>query len=149
MKALIESIATRHGLDPAIVSGICMQESSLNPDAARHEPEYRWVLRDTRLKPPTCTIETELVFQRTSWGLMQVMGAVFREQGLSGWLNAVVKDPALQLEYGCRHLKKKIQTWGLEPGILAYNAGTPRRDAAGRYVNQYYLDNVLRFAKEW
>ena len=80
---------------------------------------------------------------------MQVMGAVFREQGLSGWLNAITSSPDVQLEYGCRHLKKKIDRWGLMRGILAYNSGTPFKGADGKYVNQYYYDHIMAYAKGW
>jgi soluble lytic murein transglycosylase-like protein len=86
------------------------------------------------------------MLQKTSFGLMQVMGAVFREYGFEGWLSQIVTSPELQLEFGCKHLSKKIRRYGKESGIAAYNAGSPRRKPDGKFVNQYYVDNVLRYA---
>jgi hypothetical protein len=74
---------------------------------------------------------------------------VIREQGYAGWIDRIACDLDAQLEYGCRHLKKKIQSWGLAEGILAYNAGTPRRNGSGLYANQYYFDKVMLHAKSW
>ena len=144
----IRDAADRHGLDPAIVYGVCLAESNLDPRAARYEPRYRWIVRDTRLKPAACSIETEHALQRTSWGLMQVMGAVLREQGFEGWINAVTCNVPAQLEYGCRHLGKAIRRWGLVEGIAAYNSGAPRY-ADGVLINQYYVDRVLSFSRRY
>jgi soluble lytic murein transglycosylase-like protein len=150
IKKAIKAKAEKHGLDPAIVYGVCMQESTLNPYAVRFEPKYRWLVYNTaNLKPRECSIETEYALQKTSFGLMQVMGAVIREQGVSGWLTQAVGNVDMQLEYGCRHLKKKIQRYGLMEGILSYNSGSPRKDASGKYFNQYYYDRVTKFARGW
>lgn len=149
----IQAAAKRHDLDPAIVYGICIQESGLNPFAVRYEPHYRWLVRDRSLKPANCSDVTEQTLQRMSLGLMQVMGAVIREQGFRGWLTECLGDDPeeikLQLEIGCRHLAKGIQRWGLEEGIAAYNAGSPRRGADGKLVNQAYVDGVMEKARGW
>jgi soluble lytic murein transglycosylase-like protein len=154
IRDVIAASARRHGLPPDVVYGVCMQESGLDPFAVRYEPHYRWLVRDSRLRPPACSAATEHALQRMSWGLMQVMGAVIREQGRAGWLTETIGDDpeevGLQVEYGCRHLAKAVRRWGgIEPGLAAYNAGSPRRIAGGRYANQYYVDRVLNFARQW
>jgi hypothetical protein len=154
IREAIAAAARRHNLEAALVYGVCRQESGLDPFAVRFEPHYRWLVRDRRLKPRTCSDATEVALQRMSWGLMQVMGAVIREQGLDGWLTEIVGDDppevALQLEVGCRHLGKGIRRFGsVEAGLAAYNAGSPRRGADGRFVNQHYVDSVLQKAKGW
>ena len=154
IREIIAAGAARHGLAPSVVYGVCMQESGLDPFAVRYEPHYRWLVRDTRLRPAACSAATEQALQRMSWGLMQVMGAVIREQGRAGWLTETIGDDpeevGLQVEYGCRHLAKAVRRWGgIEPGLAAYNAGSPRRIAGGRYANQYYVDRVLNFARQW
>lgn len=154
IRDVIAASARRHGLPPDVVYGVCMQESGLDPFAVRYEPHYRWLVRDSRLSPPACSAATEQALQRMSWGLMQVMGAVIREQGRAGWLTETIGDDpeevGLQVEYGCRHLAKAVRRWGgIEPGLAAYNAGSPRRTAGGRYANQYYVDRVLNFARQW
>lgn len=143
---MIINVAKRHNLDPAIVYGICRQESAFNSLAVRHEPAYKWVWKPKEVKPQYCSLDTERMLQKTSFGLMQVMGAVFREYGFDGWLTEVIVKPELQLDYGCRHLSKKIAKYGQDGGIAAYNSGSPRFTPDKKYVNQYYVDNVLKFA---
>jgi len=144
----IITAAAKHGIPYSTVGGIIRQESGAEPLACRHEPGYRWLYYPERVKPVTCSLTTEKIFQMTSWGLMQVMGAVYREYGFEGWLSKVICDIEAQLEYGCLHLGKKIKKFGLEGGIVAYNSGSPRRKEDGTYVNQYYLDAVLRYTEE-
>jgi len=144
---LITQAARQSDLDPALVWAICKQESGMNPLAVRHEPAYKWVCKPVENKPHGCSLDTERMLQKTSFGLMQVMGAVFREYGFKGWLSEIITQPALQLEYGCKHLKRKLAKYGSEGGIVAYNSGSPRYNAQGKYVNQYYLDNVLKYAE--
>jgi soluble lytic murein transglycosylase-like protein len=83
------------------------------------------------------------MLQKTSIGLMQVMGGVYRQYGYKGWLSAIFSSPENQLDYGCRHLAAKIEKYGLSPGISAYNAGSPTN------ANQAYVDRVLKYAEEW
>jgi len=144
LKKIVDVLARKHGLQPAIAWGVCGRESGFDIGATRYEAGYRWLVRDRRLKPANCSDATEIMMQKTSWGLMQVMGAVLREQGFEGWLNQISCDPAAQVEYGCRHLAKAIRRWGsVEAGLAAYNAGSPRRTATGRFVNQHYVDDVM------
>ena len=143
---LIERMAPTFGLEASLVYAVCRQESSLNPFAVRYEKNYRWLLPE--VKVPGCTSETERMLQKTSIGLMQVMGAVYRELGFTGWLTEVVGDAVIQLEYGCLFLSKKIEKYGMDRGILAYNSGSPIKKN-GKYINQYYLDRVKQFRKEW
>lgn len=151
LKPAIVSAAARHGLDPAIVFGVCVQESVLDPHAVRYEPRFKYIQRCPDLKPSHCSVLTEEALQKMSWGIMQVMGAVLREQGYGGWLYLFGTESIdVQLAAGCRHLAMNIKRWGsVEAGIAAYNAGSPRREKSGRYVNQEYVDSVLRHAKAW
>jgi soluble lytic murein transglycosylase-like protein len=149
MRDLIVETAKDFDLDPAIVWGICQQESGFNPAAVRYEPHYRWLVDPERVKPRLCSVDTEIVFQKVSIGLMQVMGAVYREHGYRGWLSEILLSQSSQLFYGCKHLAGLIDRYGKVPGIAAYNAGSPRRNSDGRFVNQYYVDRVLDYAEEF
>jgi soluble lytic murein transglycosylase-like protein len=52
----------------------------------------------------------------------------------------------LGLRYGIRHLLKFYTKYGDWPDALAaYNAGSPRKAADGKYLNQSYVDKVLKF----
>ena len=137
---LIKSAAARRSLPWELVYAICQVESSLNPSAIRHEPRYRWLVGDNETMSPT-----ERQDQMTSWGLMQVMGAVARELGHTGPLSDLL-DPPTGLFYGCLHLRRFRAKYDIWPDVIAaYNAGSPRRVAGqiGPYVNQSYVDKVL------
>jgi soluble lytic murein transglycosylase-like protein len=80
----------------------------------------------------------------TSWGLMQVMGAVAREYGHEGHCGLLFK-PEIGLDYGCRHLKMyfdKFSDW--KDAVASYNAGSPRKREDGSYQNQAYVDKVSK-----
>lgn len=146
---LIKRIAPQYGIPEEIVWGVIQKESSGRPGVHRHEPRYRYLYQPKAVKPKDCTYVTEVSMQRTSIGLMQVMGATYRELGYTGWLGDIFADPRLQVEYGCKYLAQKIRKYGLNKGILSYNSGSPKRDPNNpdQYINQYYLDKVLKLAK--
>jgi soluble lytic murein transglycosylase-like protein len=147
----IEQVANRYDLDPAVVWAIVAVESGGCQHAARYEPGYRYLLDPARVRPLACSVETEKALQMTSWGLMQVMGAVLREKGFRGWLTEILSDADAQLDYGCMHLAKYLKMYGgeLPLAIAAYNAGTARNGSDGRLINQDYVDRVLREAEKY
>lgn len=149
--------ASKHGIPEQLLRAIVHVESAGDPWAMRFEPGYRW-LWDVRASQPYrgdpqslpapafVSRDTELTGQRTSWGLMQVMGAVARELGYRGRYLSALCDPDMGMEYGCRHLvalHRRFGSQGWEAVAAAYNAGSPRRDSStGRWVNQAYIDRV-------
>ncbi|MBN1840798.1 MAG: lytic transglycosylase domain-containing protein [Deltaproteobacteria bacterium] len=147
----ITSAAEKAKLDPAIVYGVCVKESSLDPMAVRFEENYRWLFHPDLIRPTFCSLDTEKCLQKFSFGLMQVMGATFRELGFRGWLTSIPQDIGVQLEYGCKYLQQKIKKYGRDEGILAYNAGSPRKSKVPgkKYVNDSYLSEVLEYAREY
>jgi hypothetical protein len=149
-KALIVQEAARAGVRPALVYGVCMAESGMDAGACRYEALYRWLYQPESVKPSICSLATETVMQKTSWGLMQCMGALLRAQGLRGWLPLVLADPQVQLWHGCRYLAKCIKEYEDEQsGVAAYNAGRARRTPTGEFINQKYVDRVMKHSREW
>ena len=89
---------------------------------------------------------------------MQIMGAVARERGFRGWLTELC-DPAVNLEWGCRHLRWMVDhplDYGLSiaqgPAVLkgtladlaaAWNGGSCRI-VNDTYANQSYVDRVVK-----
>ncbi|RJX18978.1 MAG: lytic transglycosylase domain-containing protein [Desulforudis sp.] len=139
---LIQAAAAKYDLDPFLVGAMVLTESGGDPWAARYEPAWRGIVQTKGLKPSTCSDETEQRLQMTSFGLMQVMGAVAREHKFQGWLTRVC-DPEAGLDLGCRHLRQKIDRFGsIDAGIAAYNQGNDRRGPDGRFANQPYVDKV-------
>ena len=103
--SLARLAAAQHSLDSALVCAIVEQESSWDPYAIRYEPAFR-----TRYVSPLGLPATEEVARSISWGLMQVMGQVARENGFAGKSLAELCDPATGLEIGCRIFASKLST---------------------------------------
>jgi soluble lytic murein transglycosylase-like protein len=138
----IAAAAKTHGLDPALVAAVVECESAGQPGAMRFEPLYRYT--DPRApKPAISSRDTDIVAQKISWGLMQVMGGTARtELGYTGWLPDLCA-PAIGLDLGCRYLARLITRHGEDGGVSSYNQGSPRKNPHGRYLNQPYVDKVL------
>ena len=142
---LLKEVVEEKELLPVILS-IARVESSFNPFACRYEPNYRWLYKPEEFyRSYSSTVDTEIFFQKCSLGLMQVMGAVFRELGYREPLPKVFCDVKAQLLYGYRHFLRFYKKYeSLEEAISSYNAGSPRRKENGEFVNQTYVDRVLR-----
>lgn len=134
---LANEIAKKHEIDPNLIMAIVTVESAWNPWACRYEPLFASRLAGNikihtevvRLAERNCiTVETEYVFQSTSFGLMQIMGASARDLGYLGPLSALF-DPQLNLEWGCIKVRQLLDRYpNLEDAIASYNGGSPRRD---------------------
>jgi len=146
-----ENLPNGYGNLFPFVLGIIETESSFNPYACRYEPHYRWIYKPEEFYISySSTVETEIQFQKCSLGLMQLMGAVYRELGYKKPLPAVFEDIDAQISYGIRHFLKFYHRYeSITAAISSYNAGSPRKTQTGRYVNQGYVDKVLANAEKW
>jgi soluble lytic murein transglycosylase-like protein len=111
--------AELNDLDGALICAVIEQESNWIPWAIRYEPAFQ-----KRYVDPLNLGPTETVARSISWGLMQLMGQAARELGFNGKM-ASLCDPENGLEYGCRHLKNKLNAHGGDvcAGLLAWNGG--------------------------
>lgn len=142
---VVRGTAARHGLDPLMVAAIVQQESAWQPWAIRYEPGYRWLWpsADNPYQPKGVSKDTEAIQQKTSWGLMQVMGAVAREHGYRLPFLGGLLQPAMGLEFGCLHLSWLRRRFPkLEDLVSAYNAGRPRLGPGGNL--DHYVGPVLQ-----
>lgn len=148
---MIESAATKIGVDPKLLRAVCMVESAMKINAIRFEHDYKWTFEPERFaKKLGITVETEIACQSFSYGLGQVMGAVCREYGFEGHLFDLVQNRSdMALAYAAKHLAAKLKkAERTEDAIAAYNAGSVRRVSSGDYVNQGYVDKVLKALRE-
>jgi len=172
--SLAKDIAKKHKLPPALVYAIIKVESGQDSAAVRFEPHYRY-LWDVRRNRPFRRLtsaesrsetapadfhapsgvgrHTEWQHQQTSWGLMQVMGAVARERGYTGRFLSSLMIPEVGLEYGCRHLAhyayacRYLKLYGWAGVCRAYNGGPY---AAINNINPEYPEKVLaRLGGAW
>lgn len=139
------AVSMAHGadVDTDLVCAIVGVESSWNVWAVRYEPLYAYLeTPDEWAHKAGVDTPTEIINQKMSWGLMQVMGGVARQYGFTKVLSMLC-DPALGLQFGIEHLKSKIRLYGAceNDVISAYNAGAPLKKD-GKYKNQDYVDDV-------
>lgn len=151
---LIAAAAATHGLPQEIVAAVVQVESGGNPWATRFEAKYPYLwdvnanaaMRTVWQYTPLggfpslrgCSGHTEWASQKTSWGLMQVMGAVARERGFRGVFLSQLCDPATGLDIGCKHLKHLYSRHhdgrGWKGVLAAYNAGSPTNGTGLAYA---------------
>lgn len=147
--SLIVEAADFYNLDKNFVAAIVMTESGGDPCATRYEHHYRWLVnpRDYADKNGISQA-TEEIHQKTSWGLMQVMGGLARDLRFSGPIVEMCIEPKTGLDLGCKYLKQQLERYGTyEKAVAAYNAGSVRMNN-GMYVNQKYVDKVFGFYRE-
>lgn len=160
----ITAAAAKRGLDPMLVGGIVSHESSFNSYAWNPESAYRyyWNVRTRQPfravtpaelldeKPPidfSCLAgdpDQEWWAQSASWGLMQIMGAVARDQGFRGSYLTELVDPVVNLDLGCAHLQS-LMTWAkgdVDRALAAYNGGKSG-NFTKPYRNQQYATLVI------
>jgi soluble lytic murein transglycosylase-like protein len=148
-ESLARSLCAASGVDGDLVCAIIAVESDWNPWVVRYESAYRYLENPPEWAMRTgVTSDTETMLQKSSFGLMQVMGGVARQYGYDKILTELL-TPEDGLKIGIRHLKSKIDAYpGIEKNIIAaYNAGVPVV-AGGVLKNQKYVDVVLTRLKQ-
>ena len=142
---MITEEAKPYDIDPLLIAAIVQVESNGNTRATRYEPHFRYIYKSSEFSDRIgITKTTEEHHQMTSWGLMQVMGAVAREMGFEGHLNQLC-EPEEGLRWGIKKLNQQWEKYGdLDSAIAAYNWGTAVKRKK-EFVNQDYVDRVLMY----
>jgi soluble lytic murein transglycosylase-like protein len=140
LQALAIKMSEEMGLRHDWVCAIIQIESNWDSWAVRYESHYKWLYKPAYFsKLNNITFETESVFQCTSFGAMQVMGAVARECGLTDSLLTLTR-PDVGLKYGLLKFSQLLGKYNYTmDAIASYNAGSPRK-TNGVYVNQQYVE---------
>lgn len=123
---LARTSGAQYGVDPTLVMAVIQVESGYNPSAVN----------------PT----------DPSYGLMQMLPAtasLLAGRAVSG--QELLDNPPLAVDLGTQYLAQGLAKYGnTGDALAAYNAGVPRRNAQGQYVNsrgdtkvQTYVDRVL------
>jgi soluble lytic murein transglycosylase-like protein len=131
-------------ISPVVIQSLIRIESNFKPGATRYEPEFflRYI-KDSVVYP-----EVEWKELATSWGLMQIMGVVAREQGYSGALSNLL-IPEVNLYYGVSKLSELLKKYlKLSDAVSAYNQGNNRKKSNGEYENQAYVDKFWFYLKQ-
>jgi soluble lytic murein transglycosylase-like protein len=141
---LICEKSEQYNVDKNLIKAIIKVESAFNPLAIRYEPNFLYFVDVEKFaKKNNISIATEGILQKCSYGLMQLMGATARSLGFEDTLIKLF-DPNLNLDWGLSFLSKLLKKYdSIEDVIASYNAGVARR-REGRYVNQSYVDKVMK-----
>jgi soluble lytic murein transglycosylase-like protein len=123
--ALARAAALQHALWPQLVCAIVEQESGWNPWALRYEPAFFARYIQPQLDCRAIAHEGEARARAFSWGLMQVMGQVAREQGFTAASLAALCEPSTGLDIGCRVLAAKLAaaSGNLARALQLWNGG--------------------------
>lgn len=128
----IIAAAAAQNLDPLLVEAVVWQESSDKRFAFRYEPAFWERYLYGRAHAPGIEFGP---LAACSYGLMQVLYTVAREDGFSGAPEELFDViPALQV--GCVHLRKMLD-WAQgddAKALAAYNAGTGNWQAGQDYA---------------
>ncbi len=144
LRTIVAKAATEHGLSPRLLGAIITVESGWNPWAVHYETTYRYVLNVAyHAHDNHITLETERHLQHTAFGLTQLVGGTARAISYTGSLTRLL-DPATNAHWGARYLRtlKTRYPNSIRDQISAFNCGSVRKDARGRYSNQAYVDRV-------
>lgn len=144
-KDLIIKSSENFRIDANLIRAIILTESSNQADATRYEAAWHLYNNpSTFSRKLGIPRSQEELNQATSWGLMQVMGAVARDLGFTDNLE-MLKVPEIGVFYGCKKLRQLFNKYHYEEEVVSsYNQGNPRmRD--GCYVNQHYVDKVYAY----
>lgn len=139
-KSIVAKYATKYGLDSALVCAVCEHESSWNVWSCRYEPAFFSRYIQPLLDNGTVKSMTEAQSRATSYGLMQTMGQVAREQGFAGKFLTELCDPDVGIYFGCKKLQKCFLSHPDAHGaLLSYNGGG----------DPSYPDLVLQFVPKY
>lgn len=144
---IIGSYCDTMHVPPNLVKAICRVESNWNEHTLRFEPMFTDLSMVMNYAHKLAiSAETEAVCQKTSWGLMQIMGAVARNLGFDDILTKLLV-PENNLYFGVKLISELMKRFPIQDDVIsAYNRGYPKK-ANGLYLNQKYVDDVNKWVK--
>lgn len=143
----VSEAASKYEICPRTLAALCLTESNFNPWAVRFEPKWRYFsgLRRNAKKNNT-TISTMRTLYQMSFGLCQIMGGRYYDEGGQG-LPTELFDPEVNLEYAAKIVSKIFERHHYPWEVYAiYNAGSLRYDENHKLLNE---KNVNRFRKAY
>lgn len=79
-----------------------------------------------------------------AYGLMQILGDTLTMLGFDGKPSEAL-DPETNIKYGTQYLNYQFQRYRTSRDMIAaFNSGTVKRKSNGTYVNQDYVDTVVK-----
>lgn len=123
---IVLQASQKYNVAPALILAHIKQESSFNPLAYRAEPQIG----------------------DASTGLMQILVGTAKSFDSSVSIEKL-KDPVYNIDLGTAYIAQNLKKWpNILDAIAAYNAGTPRKDEEGYYVNSKGVRNVQEYVNK-
>ena len=147
----IDKYASSHLISKRFILALILTESGFNPHAFRYEPVYIWVYSCKEVATALhITKDSATVMQKCSYGLCQIMGAVFHEY-LGIIPQAQMYDIDTNIKCCCKYLEILANRKGIdcekEPEKLydIFNSGKID-DTDGNQKNvDRFMSNYLLF----
>lgn len=145
---MIDVSARSYDMDVNLIAAMVMQETGGGAWKTEFEPDFKYLYKVTEFALGRGITEiTETIHQKTSWGLLQIMGASAREIGFRGDIPELAR-PAVGLKWGCIKLRAVFDKYGKNAQAdiaAAWNHGSAQKKPDGTYVNQKYVVGVMRY----
>lgn len=121
--SLIQKYASQSGVPTMLVYSVIYRESVFVPTAIRWEANVK----------------------QKAFGLMQILPTTAKDMGFAGDEFQLIR-PDINLKYGIKYLGYQMQRYkgDLTKVAAAYNAGSALYTTSGRFINQDYVNNVMR-----
>lgn len=134
----IKRWSSHYGVDPDIIRAIVKVETNdigVIPRLERHLNRAKWY---------TNVLNAEERLQAASycsWGAMQILYGVAKSYGYDG-TPYELNNPQHAVRFGIKHFKKQLDRYkgNVLDAVSSYNQGSNRKDKAGKYKNQDYVD---------
>ena len=133
--AKIIQYARQFNIDPALFMGLIQQESDFVVNSSDAEPNGDYSIGLTRIESQTAV---SMGYQSTGDLMTDV---------------STLEDPDLNLYYGARYLRSRMDTYSNLPlinQVMCYNSGSPLDDSSSYYSdNIAYGNNVMTYYSNW
>lgn len=142
-------MSIKYAVPPNLILAIIYQESRGRNWTYRYEPRCKYNFTPGYYaRKHYITDDSEIMAQRTSWGLMQIMGFRARELGFDGILTQLCIS-SIGIEYGVKNLSGLLIKYEKEDEIIAsYNSGSPVYKIKGELMNRDYVDSVKGWIRD-
>lgn len=148
LMACMKNNADYYAIELALIRAIAKVESNgkYNKAGIRYEPHLRKAIWYNKILTAK---ERKHNINYSSLGAMQILFGTAKTLGYDG----VAEDLELMVYnffYACTHLKNCLKKYPkLEDAISTYNQGKPRKKRNGKYKNQAYVDDVMKWYHEF
>ncbi len=137
-RSSIMKTSQEYGVNPYWMMAIIMKESGGNPNLYRYEPNFHYFYKPQVFAlAHHISLQTEIMSQKTSWGLGSICGGLARELGYQGLLHELL-NPDVNIKYiglYLQHLKKYSLVKDDIFSMYNYGPGGLHKNLNPEYVN--------------